>query len=134
MKITLVELRRIIGEEARRHGKVWTGKGPSPQQKAFGVGRKPVDPATALYNKARRAGKPKKDAAVEHDLREAEDAFGPSEQDLVMRLLNEAITLIERASQLASRGALEKPYAQELERIDKELRSFVLDMGGGDDT
>jgi hypothetical protein len=56
------------------------------------------------------------------------------DQGLVIRLLNEAITLVERASQLASRGALEAPYAAELERIDEELRSFVLDLGGGDDT
>ena len=56
------------------------------------------------------------------------------DQGMVLRLLNEAITLIERASQLASRGALEAPYAEELERIDEDLRSFVLDMSGGDDT
>ena len=57
-----------------------------------------------------------------------------ADQGMVVRLLNEAITLIERASQLASRGALDASEAARLERIDESLRMFVLDIDGGDDT
>ena len=66
---------------------------------------------------------------VKEEARRLREGDG-QDSDMVARLLNEAIDLVERASQLAIKGALERAQADQLERINDQLRAFTGRLTG----